>query len=136
MSKYSPLVNFETEFEGDTVKMQLKHLSRKTFLGWMPYFSKVEKIDDGEGNTVVKLDEETTLNLVNDAADILPQHVKDFKGLKDTNGDPVSIDVVIEDVYFMELVSEIVVKLIEMARVGKETTEGKSEGPRAASSKV
>ena len=120
MSKYTPMVEFETVFEGDTVKMKLKQLSRKTFLGWMPYFAKTD--ENG------KLSPEDTLKLVNEAADILPEHVVEFKGLKDTDGNAIDLAVVVEEVYFIELVSEIVMRMIEICSVGKGIEEVKSDG--------
>ena len=127
MSRYTPLVEFQTVFEDDIVKMQLDQLSREIFLGWMPYMSKVDK----DGNLSI----EDTLKLINDAADILPEHVKDFKGLKDANGDAVSIETIVDKVYFMPLVSEIVMRLIEICQIGKgkeekAELEGKSVGPQ------
>jgi len=119
MSKYTPMVEFQTVFEEDTVTMKLKQLSRKTFLGWMPYFSKT----DAKGN----LSPEDTLLLVNEAADILTEHVVDFKGLRDVNGDAIALEIVVEEVYFIELVSLIVMRLIEICQVGKGVEEGKSE---------
>jgi len=125
MSKYTPTVRFETVFENDTVTMDLKQLSRKTFLGWMPYFSKTD--EDG------KLTPEDTLNLVNEAAEIIPSHVVDFKGLRDANGDAISLKTVVDEVYFIELVSQIVMRLIEICQVGKGTEVKSEELPEASS---
>jgi len=128
MSKYTPTVKFEIVFEDDTVTMKLKQLSRKTFLGWMPYFSKT----DADG----KLSSEDTLKLVNEAADIIPDHVTDFEGLRDANGNAIPLDIVVNEVYFIELISQIVMKLIEICQVGQGIEEVKSDGPPEASSTV
>jgi hypothetical protein len=126
MSNYVPTVRFETEFEGDIISMELRQLTRKTFLDWTPFLSKM----DDEG----KLSEEDTIKMVNVAADILPEYVSDFKGLKDANGNPISIETVSTEVYFMDLVSILVTKLMEISQVGKgvkddeEIEKGKSEG--------
>lgn len=134
MSKYSPLTRFETTFEDDTVTMNLKQLSRKTFLSWMPYLSKVERVEV-DGEIVARMDEESTMKLVNEAADILPQHVLDFRGLRDVDGNAVDLATVISEVYFLPLVSEIVSKLIDIAQVQKQD-EGKSAGPQLEPSRA
>jgi len=125
MSNYSPLVKFETEFEGDKITMQLDQLTREVFLGWSPYMNLM----DEDGN----LDQEMTLKLVNESASMIPQFVKDFRGLKDANGDAIPLQTVVDKVYFIEIVTVIIMKLIEISRMGKgveaEEVEGKSEGP-------
>ncbi len=136
MSKYAPLVHFETEFENDVVTMDLDQLSRKTLLSWTPYMSEID--EDG------KLNEEMTIKLVGEAAEILPEYVQNFSGLKDMDGNAIQIETVIEKIYFIELVSEMVMELIEISQIGKkvevdekaEDAEGKSDGPRLASSKA
>ena len=125
MSNYSPLVDFEIEFEGDTIKMRLKQLTRDVFLAWMPHLSNVD--ENGA------LSAEATLKLIAEAGDVLPKFVKDFKGLKDADGNAVGIDVVVSEVYFMQLMSDIVRKLIEISQVS-DAQEGKSGGPQLVSS--
>ena len=122
MSNYTPLVSFKTEFEGDEVTMNLDQLSRETFMSWTPYMSLMD--EDG------KLDEVLTVKLIGEASTMLPIYVKDFRGLKDADGNAVSLDTVVEKVYFIQLVTEIVMQLIVISKVGQEgkDTEGKSAG--------
>jgi len=125
MSRYTPLVEFQTVFEEDTVTMELDQLTRKQFLSWMPYMSEV----DDEG----KLSTENTMKLVNEAADLIPEYVKNFKGLKDMDGVAITLETVVKKVYFMTLVSEIVMELIQNSQVGKGIEvpdEKNSEGPQ------
>ncbi len=123
MSGYMPTVRFETEFEDDRITMTLRMLERKVFMNWMPYFSKL----DDDGNLT---NQEDIIKLVNESADMLPDYVNDFTGLKDANGNAVDLKAVIRDVYFIQLVSTIVAELIKISQMSK--TEGddlKSDGP-------
>ena len=129
MSKFSPTVHFETEFEGDAVSMDLRSISREDFFKWMPYFDKI----DDEGN----LPQAESLKLVNDSAGMLPRYVDNFRGLKDTGGVEVTMQQAVDTVYFMGLVTVILMRLIKISQVEKvkpdereqDSDEGKSGGP-------
>jgi hypothetical protein len=126
MSKYVPQVRFETEFDGDQISMNLQQLRRGTFMDWMPFLSKM----DPETQQLSPAD---TIELITHASIAVTEYVTDFSGLKDAHGNAVDIKTVCEEVFFMELVSEIIMKLIEISGVGqgkevREDNEGKSEG--------
>ena len=107
MSSFTPLVKFETTFENDTITMSLKRLKRKAMMSLTPYINA-----DGSG----KIDE---LELMNVSADMLPDHVVDFKGLMDAEGNAITIEAMCEEAYFISLQGDIVSKLFEITQLRK-----------------
>ena len=132
MSKFSPMVRFETEFQGDVVTMNLKSLSRKDFFDLLPFMENAD--DDGS------IPQGDALRLVDHATGWLPKYVEDFHGLTDDKGFDVDLETAIDEVFFIELISEIVMKVINISQVPKskpgeddrETAPGKSAGPLLA----
>jgi hypothetical protein len=114
MSKFSPTIVFETEFEGDNVRIDLSPLSRETYV-------KIATIGaQSEGKTPA----ERGILLFESAADVLTSHIQEMKGLRDANGEPVSVDTMLGTVYFQELVTDIYGFLVQESGVGKVTPTG------------
>ena len=107
MSSFTPLVKFETTFENDTITMTLKRLKRKAMMSLTPYLNA-----DGDG----KINE---MELMNVSADMLPEHVVSFGGLKDAEGNSISIEAMCEEAYFISLQADIVSKLFEITQLRK-----------------
>lgn len=106
MSNFTPMVTKEYEFDGDTVKVVFSRLNRKDMLSAMPAFKRLRDADGEDANN------EAVNDLLNDIADLLPQYVKSIEGLVDAEGNAVSIDVVVNEMYFMRLCALIAVDVM------------------------
>lgn len=110
MSGFTKTVAFETEFEGDHITMTLARLKRKTMLALSKYMP-----DTQDGAAVGALD---SMQLLDVAANELTEYVTEFRGLKDSDGNALTFAEVADEMYFLELVSDIVAKLFEISNMG------------------
>lgn len=97
MSSYVRSTNFKGEFQGDPVTCNLKPLS----------FSDLIKLQE----TVA--DDEEAAKLI---AEVVPNYVENFSGLKASDGTDVSIQEVCAVAYFAELAMDIGRILLSTAR--------------------
>lgn len=129
MSNFTPLVEKEYEYEGDTIIVKFSRLKRKHMLKAMPALSRVKTAlqDLPEGLTVENIESLTpevldSMNdFLNDVVDALPDHVAVFSGLKDSNGNEISIETVVDDFYFTPLAFSIA---MDMVKNSSPTSEG------------
>lgn len=126
MSKYKRSWTWVTNFEGDTVKMELSGMKRKHLQQLSKYMAPG---DDGGMN----LSFENQLEAFDAFAVVLPECVSNFRGLVDFDKkQPIPFEVVLEDMYFINLVSEIIEQVMEASTMN--TTEvkalKKSQGER------
>lgn len=99
MSKYVPSWEYKTTFQGDEVRITLKPLSRITALRFAGL-----NTDSGIGADTMALYE-----------DAVRESVQTFSGLKDANGQDVTLDLVLRDAFFTELVFDIGAELVRKA---------------------
>ena len=97
MSRYTPKVTQQFEFDGDTVTVEFNRLKRKHLLVLSPHMT-----DDAD-----KLTFEDQVKFTEVAAEIMPECVISMTGLTDIDGNTISIETVTEDAYFVKLVSDI-----------------------------
>jgi hypothetical protein len=123
MSNFTPLVKKEYEFEGDTVSVAFCRMKRKHTLRLLPIIQNLSKANNSED---AKFQEAAQSDLLEKLTDILPEHVKEFSGLKDSDGNPIDFNTVIDDSYFFNLVVDIGMALIDnsLATMG---ASGKNE---------
>jgi len=107
MSNFTPLVDKEYEFDGDTIKVTFSRLLRKDMLNVLPAFLSLSKAEEGGEVYTESINE-----VLNNIADILPGYVKEFSGLNDSKGDPIDIETVVNEMYFMRLCSLIALDVI------------------------
>ena len=117
MSSFTPLVNFETKFEEDTVTMSLRRLKRKSMMLLSPYMD-----NEGEG----KIDEIGMLNVI---SDILPDHVVNFKGLVTADGTEITVKEMCDEAFFLSLQSEIISKIFEISKLTGDDAKNLQEQP-------
>lgn len=122
MSKYLPTIEYTTEFEGDTVKIELVKLSRKDYMKIIAV-SPTSMGDSG----IAQVDIMKVLDSLDSIADIILKSVKSFTGLKDANGDALEFKDIISTTYFTELVMDVMKTLIEKSGRLNEEEEKKSE---------
>jgi len=115
MSSFTPTVTFETTFEDDVITMDLRRLKRKSMMKLSPYM-------DTEGNGVI-----AEMELMDVATDMLPGYVTNFAGLKDANGTLIPFDKMLEEAYFIPIMSAILGKLFDISQLAK-GDQGNSQG--------
>ena len=111
MSKFTPLVKFETSFEEDEITMNLRRLKRVAFMSLTPYLTS------GADGTV---DEVAMMDV---ATELLPDYVQNFKGLVDAKGEEIALEDMIVETYFIELITEIIKELFDISKIGKTSVE-------------
>ena len=120
MSNFTPLVNKEYEFDGDAIKVTFARLKRKHMMSSLPAMSKLANARMNKDDPVTDEQQEAINEILNNLADILPQYVQEFSGLTDTNGAPISIETVVEDMYFMRLCAMIAMDVVRESSVAME----------------
>lgn len=98
MSGYVRNTEFSIEFDGQTVKGSLLPLS-------LPDLLRMEAKDVATDQDAAKV-----------LAEIVPNYVKEFSGLTDAAGTPMTIQEVCSTAYFIELSMSIGRKLVKAAR--------------------
>lgn len=105
MSGYVSATKLDEDFDGDKVTGTLEQLSLPDLL-----------IMEG---AQVTTDQEAAKVL----AGLVPKYVKDFAGLADAAGNPVTIEDVCGKAYFLQLAMAIGRKLVEAARPPRKPSE-------------
>lgn len=127
MSGFTPSVKKTFEFEGDKVEVVLRRLKRKDFQKWSQHL----KVD----GDVVKMTFSDKLEMGDVLFGILPDYVVSFDGLKDGDGNPMSLMAALEEAYFTELVSKIIGELFKISNLSKEEAKN-SGGPSGDTSRA
>jgi len=108
MSKFS-LSSTETfQFDGDTVTVKLKPLSRSAMMSLAPY------VGDGTPETM------DNQKLFDHGAEHIESHIESMKGLTDSAGTEITISTMVDNAYFLPLMSEIMAKLFDLATVSED----------------
>ena len=129
MSRFTPLVRYETSFEGDTVVFKLRRMKRKHMLKLIPKIQAV--MVDGE----VPADQ--MIPIAGDMMDDLKDYIESIQGLTYMDGSEkkdIDIDTFLDEGYFLELAMEVCIKLVDISglsegkkRRGKKDDAGKSK---------
>jgi len=133
---------YETEFGGDPVTMELRPLQRPAMLLLMPYISEATSrpgpadpmnLKDGELIEVV-MDSYKVQGLV---MNIFPEHMKNLEGLT-VNKEPVTCQMLQDEIILNPLVVDIMTKLMNISQLSKEDQKNLSspsdqEGPESQS---
>ena len=93
MSRYLPLHDFTTPFDGDEVKMRLKPLTLEDAVRLQTVGTPVER------------------------SQIVAEYVSELTGLRDAGGNAISVETVFGAVYFLKLVESIVNELLRVSVV-------------------
>ena len=121
MSNFVPSIKYTTQFEKDEVFMELSSLKTSDMAKLAPYMK-----EEGQPSTV------ESMEIMRVGGELLPGYVDNFSGLFDANGSPVSFETVLEQVYFIELVSDIMAKLFDISRMSPDqdlNSEGRPNTP-------
>jgi len=112
MSNFTPTVNKQYTFDGDTVNIVFSRLLRKDMLTVLPTFLKLNKSEEDSDERGELVNE-----VLNKLADVLPNYIKEMDGLNDSEGNSISIDSVVNEMYFMQLSAQIAMDLIKESGV-------------------
>ena len=119
MSNFTPLVEKEYDFDGDVVKVSFSRLRRQHMLAAMPAFKQF--IDAKKDDDPDIIGDKESLSALNDVLDIIidviPEYIDKFEGLKDATGEPISIETVISDLYFMTLCAKIATDMMKESTI-------------------
>ena len=113
MSGFTKSVTFKTTFDGDEVVCKMDRLSRKDMAKFAPY---IDQTTAGEAG--MKFSDH--IQMLEFACEVLPSYVKSLHGLKDAGGEPLELDTVLSESYFMQLVADILRELLECSMPHKE----------------
>lgn len=113
MSNFTPLVHFEIEFDGDTVSMDLRRMQRKDQQKLVPFMSGDIRED---GSRIMSFQSQHEMGEA--MLDILPDHVSNFAGLTMPDGTAIALETAIEEIYFQELIADILAELMRISNVG------------------
>ena len=125
MSKFVKSKYFETEFEGDTVSMRIKPLKRKHMMELAPFMP-----EDNDADNMGTLD---SMNMLDLGAKMLPGYLEDFKGLKDDEGNALAVEDIVEEMYFLNLVSEIMTEVFQISGMSPKSAENSQGQPDTSS---
>ena len=129
MSNFTPVVHFETEFDGDHVSMDLIRLKRGTMIKVAPYL-KGKFVD---GKITMTFDDQAKFSEV--MADVVPVSVKNFSGLKAQDGTEIKLEDAVDETYFNELIGEIMGRLFAISKPTENEIKNSDRSP-ADSSKL
>lgn len=125
MSKYTPTFIRSREFDGDNISVTFVQLKRKHLL---KVAGKITKGEDG--TPVLKGEQSEILELM---VDILKDCAQSITGLRDASGNVVEIDTVLEEAYFLPLMSWMFSELMLASEINEEE-EKNSDAPSGAPS--
>lgn len=123
MSNFTKSEEFKTEFQKDIVEMRLTRLKRGDIKELSPYI----KQPDENGNITLSFSE--NIEFTGMAAEILPRYVTNFKGLTDKAGEPIELEDILEETYFITLVGNIFRRLMEISFVSGDEEKKSEEQP-------
>ena len=120
MSGFSKAITFTIEFEGDHVKFVAQKLKRKHSQALLPFFAN---FGEGQENT---LSPENASKMADAGIPILVELTESMTGLKDENGNALTIEEIAEETYFSELLMDALSKVMDASYPNK-VEEGNSE---------
>jgi len=109
MSNFTPLVKKEFEFEGDKVWVTFSRLRRKDMLELIPLLGSLKTVDGGEETEEKR---RVTAQAIEMMYGLLPTYIQKMDGLKDTEGNDISVETLSTEVYFMALATDIVLAVL------------------------
>lgn len=113
MSGYLPTIEYRTTFEEDAVVVRMTPLSRQSYVQLVPKMQSLEQSDPA-----------IQASLLDTAAEILNLHIVEITGIRDGNGEAVKKEVILNQVYFAPLLTELFQHLVISASLGKEKSGG------------
>jgi len=109
--------SFETEFRGETIKMEVRPFKRKAMLAVLPYLSKKvpdvkEKMTEDEISDLA----DKGFELQGLASQLLPDHLRNIQGIT-LNNRPPSFDDLADEPVFLPLTLAIITKIASISNI-------------------
>ena len=125
MSKFTRNIKRDFEFDGDKITIVMSRMKNSDFHKLASDLS----IDNSTGKPFMKASFANQTEFLNRAAEILPNRVESMEGLTDEDGVELTIDDIIDEQYFMPLISEIFAALAQSSVIGgvKKTKKSSSK---------
>ncbi len=118
MSNYIPLVKKTYDFEGDTVIVTFKRLTRAQMISLTPFLPETEETE---------MTNEQNVNLMENVSECVSENMVECSGLRDAEGNALDLKEHIDDMYFMELVTLISTDLMESSMVNAKKLKRRKE---------
>jgi len=113
MSKFTKSFRVELDFEGDHLVLVMERMKRKDALKLVPYMGA----PDADGTVNISFGDQITV--MNVAADLLPKYVKSLTGLVDEDGEAMTIEMIVDEAYFLTLIGQILNHLMVKSFIGE-----------------
>lgn len=126
MGHFTQAVEETIVFDGDEVKLTLRRMQNKHMLKFAPEF----KTMPGE-NILAR-----TARLVDASRDILKECITNLRGLKDSDGNAITLDVAMEEAYFLPLFDAVLGRLLAVSVMQEVDAKKSGALPPAVSSGV
>ncbi len=122
MSRFTKNFVYETEFDGDKIKVTFSQMRRKNMLALTPFMKTIDK----EIKVIVSAEQQ--VEFMETAAGILKERIVNMSGLVDINGEPLKFTDIEESVYFTPLFSDLLSELMQRSTLSNEQVKN-SVGP-------
>jgi len=113
MSKYTRATYFDIDFEGDIINVSMLRIKRADFMKMAPH---IKTNDDGD----VVMSMSDKLEFMDLIADMLPKYVQKFDGLKTEEGEVLTLKEILDESYFIDILTTLVERLFASSGLGKE----------------
>jgi hypothetical protein len=118
---------FETEFDGNTVSMDVKPLKRGAFLRLLPVLDMFQAAASNASDTQRVADFDTVMGAI---GKFLPEYVKNITGFE-VDGRPPTIQDIIDETPFARLCTDVIIELTRISTLSAQESKN-SEGPSAS----
>lgn len=112
MGKFTRTVEFETTFDGDVIAMTLQRLKRGDMMDLSQFMGT-----DAKGQVTMRGDVAEMYDVL---SKLFPERVSNFSGCSDADGTQLAITDILDEMYFLPLVIDIIRKLFEISSVSEE----------------
>lgn len=123
MSNFTPTVDHEIEFDGDTIKLKLARLKKGALIKLTPHIGEADENGD------IKMSFQDKMEFSNLSKEVLDQHVISFEGLTDAEGSKMELKDIYEEVYFQTLIAQVIGQLFVISKPTKEDKKKSVEPP-------
>jgi len=124
MSNFTRTVEKTFNFDGDEIKVTFNRLKTSDFRLMASHL----EVDKDTGMPTGKVSFESQMDMIAKAIEILPARVESMTGLKDDQGNELSFVDIVNEQYFMGLVSEIFAAVMGASIVSDEKKSDVTSG--------
>ena len=120
MSGFTKEAEKTYQFDGDEVVVKYSNLSRGDMMVLAPVLPKTTTSDDGEQVVSGTVDLSQSMEMMDVAAGIMKNRIKSMAGLNDSDGNNITKDVMLNEVYFVGLASDILADMMNSSFLKEE----------------